>query len=416
MMFRRSSNLALVLILTLFLQPSVAAATSSAAILPRMDGDMDSESRDLADALSDLMRLMTDHHIVDGAKAEQITRYRGGVQKTEPGDIQSLIASAKEHHFAFKHAAARRDIDEAIALLSGRPLDRETGPVALDAYLSKAMIAVSTGDDAGTEDGLRRALSIDPILDLSGKDYPPSLKERLTSLKAEMGANNSGALSVKSRPAAAEVYVNGIMQGVTPLELEGLPAGEYSLAVAANRYAPDERSIAVLPDTTVKIKSKLRWAKGAEAGGDGTVGSDVRSALDMADALKVEKVVMIDADAGSEGSLVISAQVVDRGLRTGLKPLVLPEVLPEYKHNQVAEMANMLVDQLGADPLDNPNEMIDPIGEGDPIVLGKRKKPLVKQPLFWGIVGTIVAGAVAGGIAASMSGGSGTGNLKVSFK
>ncbi len=416
MMRRRSSNLALVLILALLLQPTIAAATSSAAILPRMDGDMDAESRDLADALSDLMRLMTDHHIVDGAKAKQIAEYRDGAPEAGPGEVRSLIASAKEHHFAFKHAAAERDIDEAIALLSGRALDRETGPVALDAYLSKAMIAVSSGDAAGADEGLERALSIDPLLDLEGKDYPPSLKERLIALKAGSRARDSGALSVKSRPAAAEVYVNGIMQGVTPVELEGLPIGEYSLVVAANRYAPDERSITVLPDMTVKIKSKLRWAKGAEAGGEGAAGSGVRSALDMADALKVDRVVMVDADAGAEGSLVISAQVIDKALRTGLKPIVLPEVLPEYKHNQVAEMANMLVDQLGADPLDNPTEMIDPIGEGDPIVLGKRKKPLVRQPLFWGIVGTLVAGAVAGGIAASMSGGSGTGNLKVSFK
>jgi hypothetical protein len=400
------------LILALLIQPSVVAATSSAAILPRMDGDMDGESRDLADALSDLMRLMTDHHIVDGTKARQIAEYESGLPAAGSGEIQSLIARAKESHFAFKRKAAERDIDRAVLLLAGKPLDREMGPVALDAYLSKAMIA---GDDAGIDEGLRRALSIDPLLDLSGKDYPPSLKEKLAALRAEMGEGNDGVLSVKSRPAAAEVYLNGIMQGVTPIELDGLPAGEYSLVVAANRYAPEERMVSVLPERTVKVKSKLKWAKDSKARG-GAAESGVRGALDMADALKVDRVVMVDADAGAEGSLAISAQVVDRGLRTGLKPLVLPEVLPEFKHNQVAEMANMIVDQLGSDPLENPTEMIDPIGEGDPIVLGKRKKPLVKQPLFWGIVGTLVAGAIAGGIAASMSGGPGKGELKVSFK
>lgn len=415
MMLRRSSNLALVLILTLLLQPSVAAATSSAAILPRVDGDMDGESRDLADALSDLMRLMTDHQIVEGAKARQIAEYRNDAEGTEPGDIKSLIAGAKENHFAFRHAAARRDIDKAVSLLSGKPLDRETGPVALDAYLSKAMIASCANDGPGADEGLRRALSIDPLLDLSGKDYPPSLKERMAALKVEMDVGSGGTLSLKSRPAAAEVYLNGIMQGVTPVELTGLPAGEYAVVIAANRYVPDERMVTVLPDQTLRIKAKLKWTRGRETGG-GAAESGVRGALGMADALKVEKVVMIDADAGAKGSLVISAQVVDRALRAGLKPIVLPEVLPEYRHNQVAELANKLVDQLGADPLDNPTEMIDPIGEGDPIVLGKRKKPLVKQPLFWGIVGTLVAGAVAGGIAASMSGGSGKGNLKVSFK
>jgi hypothetical protein len=415
MKLKRSSNLALVLILALLIQPSVAAATSSAAILPRMDGDMDGESRDLADALSDLMRLMTDHHIVDGAKARQIAEYEGDVPAAGSGEIHSLIARAKENHFAFKRKAAQRDIDRAILLLVGKLLDREMGPVALDAYLSKAMIAISGGDDASAGEGLGRALAIDPLLDLSGKDYPPSLKEKLDAIKAERDAGNYGVLSVKSRPAAAEVYLNGIMQGVTPVELEGLPTGEYSLVVAANRYAPDERMVSVLPDRTVKVKSKLKWAKDSKAS-DGGADSSVRGALDMADALKVDRVVMVDADTGSDGSLAISAQVVDRALRTGLKPLVLPEVMPEYKHDQVAEMANMIVDQLGADPLENPTEMIDPIGEGDPIVLGKRKKPLVKQPLFWGIVGTLVAGAIAGGIAASMSGGPGKGDLKVSFK
>lgn len=382
-----------------------------------MDGDMDSASSDLADALSDLVRLMTDHQIVNGAKARQVADYRSGSSKVKQADVRALVARAKENHFAFRHAGAKRDIDEAIALLSGRPLDRETGPVALDAYLSKAMIAVSKGDSAGADEGLSLALTVDPLLDLEDRDYPPSLKERMSDLRKRMGEQGLGSVIVKSRPAAAEVYLNGIMRGVTPLELSGLPAREYALVVTANRYAPDERSVTVLPGQAVRIKSKLEWARDfGGVAGESMSGSDVRGALDMAELLKVDRVVMVDADAGAEGSLAISAQVVDRGLRIGFKPLVLPEVMPEFKHNRLAELANMLVEQLGADPLENPTELIDPVGEGDPIMLGKRKKPIVKQPLFWGILGTIAAGAIAGGIAASMSGGSSTGDLKVSFK
>lgn len=381
------------------------------------DDDADAESRELAVTLAGLMRLMTDHRIVDAKKVQEIATYQHSPDGGEKGDVRALIAAAKENYFRFRQAQARRDIDRAISLIEGQSLDRDSGPAALDAYLTRALIAVSAGNKEEAGEGLRRALAIDPLLDISDVDYPPRIVERFAAIKKEVGEGEKGTLAVKSRPAGADVYINGIMHGVTPLELTGLPVGDYSLCIAANRYVPEKRSVTIMPDDTVKVKSKLEW----DAGSNDTPGSDegdeIRTGLGVARALKVDKLILLDADAGGGGSLSIRARVVDRSLKAGLKPIVFPDVLPEYSQNRLAEMAGKLAWQLNADPLSDPEGMIDPVGEGDPVILGKRKKPITRRPLFWGAIGVVVAGAIAGGIAAAMSsGGSERGNVKVSFK
>ncbi len=417
---RPSSLIAAALVASLVLQPALAAAGTpagaSAAVYPVSDADADAETRRLAGELGELMRLITDRRIVEPERVEEIAGYQRGFEVGDKGEAQRLVASAKENYFLFRQREAEKDIDGAISLLEGRSLDRSSGPSSLDAYLTKAMIAVSAGDEGGADGALEKAIAIDPFLDIGTVDYPPRLVERFAEVKEGMGDVARGSLVVRSRPAGADVYLNGIMQGTAPVKLEGLPVGDYALSVAANRYLPDERTVTISPGGTSRVKSKLRWDEGSIDSPGGNGGDDLVAGLRAADALRVDRVVVLDADAAGDGSLVVRARLVDRQLRSALKPAHAASILPGQRQEKVALMASALAGQLEVDPLTDPQAMLDPVGEGDPSILGRRKKPITRRPLFWGAVGVAVAGAIAGGIAAAMSGGSDKGSVKVSFK
>jgi hypothetical protein len=414
-------HLAWLLAALIVLQPTGALAENTAArvvaVVPAVDGDADDASRELAEELTELLRLMTDHRVVAARTARSVTDYAQADVHTGLEDTKALIASAKEHHFTFQGKRALAEIDEAIASLDGRALGAAVGAVALDAFLSKALIAKAVGREDVAREALMRALRIDPLLELSPADYPPSLVKLLASVRSQQAMTETGSVSVTSRPAGAEISLNGINRGVAPLVLEGLPAGTYALTVAANRYAHDEREITVLPGKEIRVKVKLSWKdeRAMKSSSGGALG-DIQQGLALAAALKVDRLVSVDADAAPAGAIHIRARTVDANAHAGFVPLEISRMGLGEHRDRVAELANRLVDQLNVDVFADPAKMLDPVGEGDAVVLGKRKKPLTRQPLFWGAIGIVVAGAIAGGIAAAMSGGSDTGSLKVSFR
>jgi hypothetical protein len=426
-----STALAAFLAAIIALQPAICFAQSaqsapissaSAAVQPFIDGDADEESRDIAEALSSLLRLMTDHRIIDSITANKIATYHDATKESRGAwaEIASLLARSKEHYFSFRYPEALEGINRVISMLENTKPDTETGPLLLDAFVSKALVLKSHGTKAAVLDAINHALSINPLLDLASNDYPPSLVQLFEEAKAAGMQAPKGSLAVKSNPEGADVYLNGIRQGVTPLKLSDLPSGAYGLTISANRYRADNREITISSDKQLAINSRLKWMKQnkgeADLESDDILSKVIRNGVDLSHVLKVDRLILVDADKKGENSFRVSARMIDGKLGAGLKPVVLPEVTSESKNNRVAEMAGALASQLNADLLSDPARLLDPVGQGDPVLMANRKKPLVRRPLFWGAIGIAVAGALAGGIAAAMSGGSKIGTVKVSFK
>jgi hypothetical protein len=67
----------------------------------------------------------------------------------------------------------------------------------------------------------------------------------------------SGTLAVRSDPPGAEVYVDGILQGTTPVDLTGVPAGTHTLELRKAGYAPINESIEVEAGGTTEIVRQL---------------------------------------------------------------------------------------------------------------------------------------------------------------
>jgi hypothetical protein len=405
---------------------SAEAAASPAAVVPLLDGDADDESREAAAALIDALRISTGHRIVAADVAARVLKYRGG-DGAAAGDAKhaaDAIARAKEHYFNFRYREARSELDSAIAELTAMPPEAGAGALLVDAYLSSALIAKSRGDKAEMRRSLAQALAIHPALTLPESQYPPSLVKLAREVHASNAAKPSGSLAVASQPPGAEVLLNGIPRGVAPLELVSLPAGTYALSLRADRYRPEVRTIAVAAGQRAEVAARLVWQKeGQRSARDGLASKAaedaadaVRLGLSIAEALKVDRAILVDADAAGADAVRITARTVERQHRAGQRPVVIPKMSADDRAALLAELTAALAVQLDADLTADPARALDPVGEADPVLLGKRKEKLTRRPLFWAIVGTIAVGALAGGIAASMGGGPGTGSVKVTFK
>jgi len=396
----------------------LAVTGRSVAIGPLMDGDSDEASREISREIADALKAVSTHHVVDSDLAADVASYQGPAAASSP-DAAALISAAKDHYFNFRYDAATQSLERAILLLNAERGSSDANAQLMDAYISRALIANSRGKRDAAREALQKAMEINPMLRIAADLYPPSMVSLFDELSASRAGMASGSLLVKSVPEGADVLINGIAQGKAPLALDRLPAGRYSLTLKASRYAPTEKGVVIVAGRQTQVKLKLKWARGKEGlRGQGVdeASAAVREGARLADELKVERYVLIDADAAGKGALDVTARTIDRTLRAGARPLRIEGLTQAARSEMLAELMKGIAGQIDLDMASDPAGSIYPAGEADAAVLAKRKKPLTRQPLFWGAIGAAAVGAIIGGVLASMSGGPSTGSIKVSFK
>ncbi len=393
----------------------------SILVAPVTDGDMDDRSAEIASAISDALRLDPSQHVLDSALAAKVVGYHAKPDKPEGGaeDAAASLSRAKEAYFAFRYDEARRELDRAIEGFEAEPQRISySGAGLLDAHVTRAMIARSAGDDELARLSISRALAVDPNLELFQGEYPPRLIALLAAERARLSARGVGELTVSTKPEAAKVRINGVPKGQAPLALT-LPAGRYRLLIEANRYSSVEREIEVNPGGTAEVKENLKWVRNSAGSPAEKVPSDDEGlfgeGMRLANIMKADKVVLVGAD-GSDAGWKLKARMVDGVLKLG-QPPIAAEFEGAISPESLAGLTAKLSRQAGADLIADLARGADIKGSADPALLSKRKRPLKKNPVFWAIVGTALAGALVGGLAAAFSGASGDrGGVKVRFR
>jgi PEGA domain-containing protein len=388
------------------------------SVQPIPDGDMDEESRAVAEMISDGLGFASPYHIIDPRVAGGVVEYHDvdTIPNDAIGVAESKLSEAKDDYFNFRYSKAWAKLQDAIADLKAMDV-QISGPYLIDAYLTRAIIAKSRGDADAVKESFAEALVINPKLELLEDDYPPTLIRSFAVVREGVEGLPSGELEISTKPSGAMVSLNGVSQCETPCVIEGLPVGSYSMSVKANKYAGIITNVRIDEGKRKKVSKKLKWAsKGGKKSGDGDVVAQVRRGIHIAGILKADKVILVDVD-DTRGGLV-TARVVDRRFGVGLKPILYEGAIEANQVSMGADMTRALVKQLAVDPTKNPAALTDPVGTSDPVLLGKQKKPIYRKPLFWGAIGVVVAGAIAGGVAAAMSGGGddGPGDVRVRFQ
>lgn len=103
-------------------------------------------------------------------------------------------------------------------------------------YLGASYIL--SGDNERGRSAFRRVAMYDKRRNLDPKVFPPSMIEIFNNVKQEVAAGPVGTVMVKSTPKAAEVYLNAVYKGITPVSLVKVPEGTHFVRVEKDGYLP----------------------------------------------------------------------------------------------------------------------------------------------------------------------------------
>jgi hypothetical protein len=358
-------------------------------------------------------------HVIDPEIVEQVMDYYGAGEtkaSTKFPEAREFLSRSQEHYFRMNYEEARAEARRAIELIESDPASiNDKGQLLLDALMTQALISRAMGDDETLHRSLERAVMLNPSHDLDSSSYPPTIVYLYNEKREQMKMNGTGTIEVNTSPQVAEVFINGIGCGVTPLTLDDLPVGLYAIMIKTNKYQSVMKTIDLAPNDLEKMSVELKWD-----GNENTyVGDEIEHAIRVAELLQADRSVILYANEEGNGDAVARARVADRHYRAAFRPIIA-----RYDETNEEEVLTQFNDQIKEfllhDLSDDPASFLDPDGVADPILLGKQKKrKIYTHPIFWGAVGTAVAGAVVGGILAASGGGAssdGEGSIRVRFR
>lgn len=180
------------------------------------------------------------------AEAHRKERIRAGLDGVEAGQgaIEDLDLET-----------AGATLEEAVNALLGEyaHLDRSARAVLSRGIFAYAASTLFEGNGDQAEDLFLALALLDPQFVPQDGRFPSNVVARYAQAKANLDSRGTGALSIKTTPPGAAVYVDGAFRGYAPLEVEGLADGFH--AVSVDR--PFARSIGTLAPVTAERISNL---------------------------------------------------------------------------------------------------------------------------------------------------------------
>lgn len=336
--------------------------------------------------LGDLMRGAKDYRVADEdnllAASEEFS------PRAVLSDAREMLAEARSHLQAGRAEKARA--------LSGRAAEVL---LSLDAWLTdrqpidEALVleidaAVTLGSTAEAEELAVRAFGLSPVLRRTWREWiqTPALRDILARAEPRFDNLATGRVEVQSREEHAEVYIDGVLVGVTPVRAHDVPAGEHIVRVRKRGYVPVAVLVRVAAGELSAVDARLLEARNFPAWSQIRVGidTDVGRAQagpylrDLGALLLADRIVALRSSIAPEG-IRLEAYLYD--LRSGQLLTQAGRTLTSYgpaaRHDAVRALLGTLLN-LAIPELDD----------------GSGHKPIYATWWFWTGVGAATAAAV----------------------
>lgn len=140
-------------------------------------------------------------------------------------EARKLVEEAQALRSKRKFNAAEETLQKALAAYKeGAPGLEEIGELQ-DAYVLLSAIQYLTGRDEEGEKTLQTALALAPARELPLAKTSPLFTRVVSDARAALEKAPKGTLLVESTPMGAQVTVDGVSLGTTPLQITDVPAG-----------------------------------------------------------------------------------------------------------------------------------------------------------------------------------------------
>jgi hypothetical protein len=159
-------------------------------------------------------------------------------------DLRRQLEAARGQFYEGQHAKASQATEEVLAQVERLPPGEEHWKLFADAQLLVALTHRAQGRVKESDAAFRQVLRLAPQHALDPNYFTPSTRQAFEKLRRELTRGPKVRLSVKSTVSLSEVYLDGLLVGETPLELQ-LPAGTYGLTLKKGAALSFPRRLAV---------------------------------------------------------------------------------------------------------------------------------------------------------------------------
>lgn len=270
-----------------------------------------------------------------------------------------------------------------------------------DAVAMYGAVLQARGDVEESKIAILDLLALNPTFELDRKRYA----QNFLSLKAQVATGRNaqlrGNVVVKTKPAGARVYLNGELQGFSPITLQTLPIGKHLVRVERPGFKQLGVMVEVTPEDQ-EITQELIATSGYKAfdalmdrlAGEALKDKGGSTMTSVASSLKLDRAVIgVLRDGGQNGEtteLTMAYFDLKSGKRIAIKRASFQGDEFGQLRGEVGRMVNHLLNTSSdgsdkqpksADPLDNRNGMEDWRGEDKGGKNTKRDKNKTGDPL-----------------------------------
>src|SRR6185295_14149536 len=274
------------------------------------DPDLAQNARQLARVLRGTLgdRLLTDDAL----------RSRLSPQPTVTAeDLGRQLEAAETLFYNGEYAKSEAAILHALDEIRRFPPGPERWKLDARAELLESQVIRRLGRIAEADELFRHVLRLQPGYQLDPDYFMPSIRQKFDRFRKELLATRRVRVEVKSLPAGAEIYLDGVKQGaVTPAALEVWP-GDYELIVVARdgqRSLPHQ--LAAHRENSILVDLQFEGAIQLDrdpcfATRPGDERARLAGALKVATLLGVDTMVVLNLDRAKIGPSALGATVLD---------------------------------------------------------------------------------------------------------
>jgi hypothetical protein len=193
-------------------------------------------------------------------------------------------------------------------------------PLLLDVMAAKALALHARGEKAEAGNEFSKLYTLKPYT-VDPKRLTPEASATVEEVRSRIGGVPSTILEVQTPPAAAWVFVDGVYQGVSPLEAKGFAPGMHYITAIAPGYDQVQERHVVGPGLVAKVAmspslagqallAKLRQAQAALVLGQGAGGPEAAAVAQWA---KADEVLVVGVRRVNEAIVVSGLRVAADG-------------------------------------------------------------------------------------------------------
>lgn len=147
---------------------------------------------------------------------------------------------------------ALQQFDRAVRAAEAADLSLRFGDLSR-ARVMKAASQVANGENTAAQLEIRAVLAVDPRAQFSPNFFPPDQMAFVEKERKAVLAAPKSSLVVRTEPVPAQVFVDGVFRGVSPVEVTDLPPADHYVTVLAPGHALAQRR-ARSGDTTLTLE------------------------------------------------------------------------------------------------------------------------------------------------------------------